>query len=222
MHLTGMLAAGFLALAAAGGIAVAGETLSQSNDPGALVENITGLLSAERSAVARLDAQAVARLEPRRHTGRPGEIRYDRAWIELQPAASGDAEWRCLAEALYFEARGESVAGQFAVAEVILNRRDIASYPDTVCGVVRQGGRNGCQFSFICDGRADRIREQAAFSRVGKIARIMLDGAPRTLTEGATHFHTTAVRPAWARRFPQTARIGAHLFYRQPIRVSTR
>jgi spore germination cell wall hydrolase CwlJ-like protein len=142
------------------------------------------------------------------------QIRLDAAWLAALPPASGDQEWTCLAEALYFEARGESVAGQVAVAEVILNRRDSGAYPGTVCGVVRQR----CQFSYTCDGISDRIRERAAYERVGKIARLMLDGAPRALTGGATHFHTGAVRPAWSRRFPQTARIGAHYFYRQPIR----
>ncbi|MDZ4136713.1 MAG: cell wall hydrolase, partial [Paracoccaceae bacterium] len=73
-----------------------------------------------------------------------------------------------------------------------------------------------CQFSFTCDGYADRIREQDAFAQAGKIARMMLDGAARDLTMGATHFHTRNVRPGWARQFPQTAAIGAHLFYRQP------
>ena len=216
-------AAGLLALAVLAGTASADETLSQSNDPAAVDAGLATLLATERTAIGRIDAAALSRLEPgreRRRRGRPGEVSYDAAWLAAQPAASGGAEWQCLAEALYFEARGETVAGQFAVAEVILNRRDLSAYPGTVCGVVNQGtGRRfACQFSYTCDGRADRISEPAAFARVGKIARLMLDGAPRELTEGATHFHTPGVRPAWARRFPQTARIGSHLFYRQPMR----
>jgi spore germination cell wall hydrolase CwlJ-like protein len=105
------------------------------------------------------------------------------------------------------------------VAEVILNRVDSGRYPNSVCGVVNQGANDkvkGCQFSFACDGHADTIREKAAYNRVAKIARLMMDGAPRSLTKGATHFHTTNVRPNWARRFPNTAKIGSHLFYRQP------
>ncbi len=139
---------------------------------------------------------------------------YTRAWIDAQPIATGDAEWDCLATAIYFEARGESIRGQFAVAEVILNRVDSPLYPRTVCRVVHQGGSKGCQFSFTCDGRKDRIRDREAFGVAGKIARVMLDGAPRALTDGATHFHTKHVRPGWARRMPQTAAIGAHRFYR--------
>ncbi|WP_168733042.1 cell wall hydrolase [Aliigemmobacter aestuarii] len=144
------------------------------------------------------------------------EISYSRSFLAGMPVASGDTEWECLAKALYFEARGESVKGQFAVAEVILNRVQSPRYPSTICGVVHQGGRKGCQFSFTCDRHPDRIREKAAWAQAGKIARLMIDGAPRALTEGATHFHTRNVRPGWARKFPRTAEIGAHLFYRQP------
>lgn len=140
--------------------------------------------------------------------------RYTRAWVDAQPPARGDAEWDCLAQAVYFEARGESIKGQFAVAEVILNRVASPLYPRTVCRVVHQGGSKGCQFSFTCDGRKDRIRDREAFAVAGKIARVMLDGAARTLTDGATHFHTKNVRPRWSHRMPRTASIGAHMFYR--------
>lgn len=134
-----------------------------------------------------------------------------------------DAEWQCLAQALYFEARGEPERGQYAVGEVILNRVDSASYPNSVCGVVHQGTgrRHQCQFSYTCDGIADVIREPAAFEQVRDVARDLLDGAPRDLTAGATHYHTRAVRPSWARRFPRTASIGVHYFYRQPTRSAS-
>jgi hypothetical protein len=231
-----LLAAGLLALAMTAGLADARESedlatpnltapaLSAAPGPvlGAARPEPAAVAATGMTVIARIDPAALSLPDPRPDTGRPTQVRRDRAWIDRQPDAVGDAEWRCLAEALYFEARGESVAGQFAVAEVILNRRDMEGFPDTVCGVVRQGGRKGCQFSFVCDGRSDRIGERDAFARAGKIARLMLDGAPRGLTEGATHFHTVAVRPSWSRRFDQTARIGVHLFYRQPIRVSSR
>ena len=138
------------------------------------------------------------------------------AWLSAQPAPEGDSNWQCLTEAVYFEARGESLDGQIAVAEVILNRVDSPLYPRTVCGVVKQRGAGGCQFSYVCDGRADRLRERSAADLAGRIARAMLDGAPRVLTDGATHFHTRGVRPDWSRRFDRTAKIGAHVFYRQP------
>lgn len=145
----------------------------------------------------------------------PGVLGSDPAQVDALPQASGDAQWQCLTTALYHEARGESVKGQIAVAEVILNRVDSPAYPRSVCGVVQQSGNGGCQFSYTCDGRSDRISDRAAWARAGKIARSMLDGAPRVLTAGATHFHTVGVRPGWARRFDRTASIGAHLFYRQ-------
>ena len=136
-------------------------------------------------------------------------------WLMAQPAPEGDAEWQCLTEALYFEARGESLDGQIAVAEVILNRADSPLYPRTVCGVVKQRGSGGCQFSYVCSGKK-KLREKAAADLAGRIARAMLDGAPRVLTDGATHFHTRGVKPGWSKRFSRTASIGSHLFYRQP------
>ena len=136
-------------------------------------------------------------------------------WLMSRPAPEGDAEWACLTEALYFEARGESLEGQIAVAEVILNRVDSPLYPRTVCGVVKQRVGGSCQFSYVCNGKT-KMRERASADLAGRIAPAMLDGAPRLLTEGATHFHTRGVKPGWSKRFPRTAAIGAHVFYRQP------
>ena len=141
----------------------------------------------------------------------PVKIRYERSWLDSRPEPrQRGPEWKCLATALYFEARGEPVKGQFAVAEVILNRVADPRYPDSVCAVVNQD----CQFSYTCDGKPERIRERAAFDRAGKIADLMLRGGARALTGGATHFHTRGVRPDWSRRLPRTAQIGDHLFYR--------
>ncbi len=145
----------------------------------------------------------------------------------MQDSAPGvdQRQLQCLAEAVYFESRGEDTRGQFAVAEVILNRVDSRSFPKTVCSVVMQGTapgkRSGCQFSYACDGKADRIVNRAAFVKALKISRIMLSGRPRIITDGATHFHTTAVRPKWAKRLTETARIGDHIFYRFPTQVSS-
>jgi hypothetical protein len=137
------------------------------------------------------------------------------------PAPRGNAEWSCLTEAIYHEARGETIEGQFAVAEVILNRVDSPRYPSSVCGVVRQGSerRNACQFSYACDGKSDHMSDAGARLIAGKIARLMLDDTPRILTGGATHFHTLRVRPNWASVYPQTAQIGMHVFYRKPVQV---
>jgi len=115
------------------------------------------------------------------------------------------------------------VKGQFAVAEVIMNRVKSARYPDTICGVVHQGtGRKyACQFTYTCDGNAEIISEPKAFERVGKIAKVMAKGAERPLTKGATHYHTKSVNPRWASKFPRTATIGYHHFYKQPKRISS-
>jgi spore germination cell wall hydrolase CwlJ-like protein len=196
--------------------------VSGSNDPTAALDaQLATLIRVERSAVNAIPpARLSSMLAPARSAvprQRPHEIRYEAEWLASFPPATGNEEWRCLAEAIYFEARGEGIRGQFAVAEVVMNRVDSARFPDTVCGVVRQGvgnGRGGCQFSYACDGKAERITEPAAFERAGKIARLMRDGAPRLLTVGATHFHTRAVKPLWSRTYARTAAIGAHLFYR--------
>ncbi|MEM7059963.1 MAG: cell wall hydrolase [Pseudomonadota bacterium] len=133
-------------------------------------------------------------------------------------------EWYCLSEALYFEARGESLRGQIAVAEVILNRVDSSRYPNTVCGVVQQGQhrRNACQFSYNCDGRANHIGNKKVFDRLGKIAWSMMKGTPRKLTGQALYYHNTSVRPRWSRKFHRTAKIGSHIFYRRSIKLSKR
>lgn len=145
------------------------------------------------------------------------------AELAAQAVPAGDSEWQCLTEALYFEARGEPLRGVFAVAEVVLNRVDSPDYPNTVCGVVNQGsgGLYQCQFTYTCDGLSDAATDRAAWNRVGQVARAMLDGAPRTLTDGATHYHTRSVNPSWANRLPRTAEVGAHLFYRQPVRTAS-
>ena len=150
---------------------------------------------------------------------------YNSSWLNAQNAASGGAQWECLAEALYFEARGETIKGQFAVAEVIMNRVKSGRFPDSVCGVINQGTgkKYQCQFTYTCDGIPERIREPKAWSRVGKVARAILDGrAPMNLTNGATHYHTTAVSPSWARRFPKVAQYGVHSVYRQPTRTASK
>lgn len=141
-----------------------------------------------------------------------------KAFIESLPQARGDAEFQCLAQALYFEARGESLQGQRAVAEVILNRVKSKRYPNSICGVVKQGtGRiHQCQFSYTCDGHPEVIREPRAYDRVAKLARLMIDGLydQEKVTGGAIFYHTTSVHPSWANRKTPTARFGVHIFYR--------
>jgi hypothetical protein len=123
----------------------------------------------------------------------------------------------CLAEAIYFEARGETVRGQMAVAQVVLNRVFSGKYPNTVCGVVYQNAhrRLHCQFTFACDGIPDIVREPDMWERAQTIAAEMLDGKLWLPEVGkATHYHASWVRPGWVREMTKMHRLGVHTFYR--------
>ena len=149
-------------------------------------------------------------------------VKYTASWVNSRPSPRQDAQWKCLTEALYFEARGESIRGQFAVAEVILNRVDSRKFPNSICRVVNQGtGRKfACQFTYTCDDIPETIHNQRLYRRLGKIARVMMDGGARMLTGNATYYHTTAVNPSWGRKFYHTVTIGVHRFYRPSWRYS--
>jgi spore germination cell wall hydrolase CwlJ-like protein len=145
------------------------------------------------------------------------EKRVARARSAMEAGGLPGAAHRCLAEAVYFEARGESEEGQAAVAQVILNRVHSEHYPDSVCDVVYQNRnrKNRCQFSFACDGRDDRIRNNDAWSTAQRIAREVGEG--RTWLEEvsyATHYHATYVKPRWIRDMVKQDKIGRHIFYR--------
>jgi hypothetical protein len=124
---------------------------------------------------------------------------------------------KCLAEAIYFEARGEAVRGQMAVAQVVLNRAFSGKYPNTVCGVVYQNAHRhlACQFTFACDGIPDVIREPDMWERAKTIAAEMLDGKLWLPEVGkATHYHAYWVHPDWVREMTKMHRLGVHTFYR--------
>ena len=183
---------------------------------------VAGVMAMENRGLDRLTPQILRSLSStptRASANAPDDIDISESWIAAQSDATGGKQWKCLTEALYFEARGETAKGLFAVGEVILNRVDSSAFPNTVCGVINQGTGQlfRCQFTYTCDGRAEVIREPRAWIRVGKVARALLDGAPRNLTNGATYYHTTDVNPSWARKFTRTAVIGVHYFYRAPV-----
>lgn len=180
-------------------------------------------MKAEAQGLQSVPGTRLTALLKRPRAANVAGMEYSREWLSHQPAGKGGAEFQCLAEALYFEARGESVKGQFAVAEVILNRVDSPTFPGSVCGVVHQGtGRKfACQFTYTCDGREEVIHEPAAYAQVAKVAALMLkDDTPRSLTDGATFYHTLHVSPKWSRNFDRTATIGVHHFYRMPTRLT--
>lgn len=195
-----------------------GAILSVEAFAGSLLENLRAAEAKgfQSVAPARIEKLVTAAAQ------KPGKIEMSRSWIDRLPKASGGRHWRCLSEALYFEARGETVKGQFAVAEVIMNRVKSARFPDNVCAVINQGTgkRYQCQFTYTCDGNPETIHEKGAYDRVGKVARLVLDGAAPAITSGATHYHTTAVRPRWSRVYTRTARYGVHLFYRHTFRTA--
>lgn len=141
---------------------------------------------------------------------------HDWAGTALPPSTFSEAEQRCLAAGIYFEARGENVKGQAAVAQVILNRVRNPTYPNTICGVVYQNEnwRNRCQFSFACDGIKDRVRSPKHWSMAEEIALATTAGKIWLKEVGSsTHYHATYVSPPWARKMRKVGKIGLHIFY---------
>ena len=127
---------------------------------------------------------------------------------------------RCLAEAVYYEARSESRAGQIAVAQVVTNRVMSKHFPDSICGVVYQGAERstGCQFSFACDGSTLREPHGRAWDRAQLVASYVMTQAPRSTVGRSTHYHTRAVNPDWSATLEETRTVGSHVFYRFPWR----
>lgn len=125
------------------------------------------------------------------------------------------AEQRCLALAMYWEARGEGERGMLAVGSVVLNRVASRDFPNRACAVVRQGGESPpCQFSWWCDGKSDVPRARPQWNAALTTADYMLRVHPKDPTYGALFFHSTAIKSPWLRSRERTVRIGGHVFYR--------
>lgn len=128
-------------------------------------------------------------------------------------------ELRCMAIAVYFEARGETLRGQQAVGQVIMNRVKSGYYPATICGVVYQGqwNKNACQFSFACDGDPDTPKDEAMWNVSLKVAKEVI-ARKVYLAEIAdsSHYHATYVKPDWIGGMRRVTRIGVHIFYKAP------
>jgi len=126
-------------------------------------------------------------------------------------------EVRCLAKAIYHEARGESQKGQFAVAQTIMNRVRAEFFPDTICGVIYENShrKNKCQFSFACDGVSDKPKDLKLWNVALDNAREVANGKVWLDDIGyASHYHATYVRPNWRKYMNRIKRIGIHIFYR--------
>jgi spore germination cell wall hydrolase CwlJ-like protein len=134
------------------------------------------------------------------------------------PNAAMDAEGLCLAEAVYFESRGQPLVGQLAVAQVILHRVADKRFAKSVCGVVQErsrGAGGACQFSFVCDANSDVPNNSASWDEAKAIAKVALTGDVSDVTGGkALFFHALHAAPAWRLRMEKTATLGSHLFYR--------
>ena len=131
------------------------------------------------------------------------------AQTEVGDALSGDL--KCLAQAVYFESRGEPLAGQLAVARVVINRAESDVFPDSYCSVVRQRA----QFSFVRGGRIPEPNSQSpAWQRAKAIAQIAESDMWDSDARDALYFHATRVRPRWARSKVARATIDSHVFYR--------
>jgi len=135
--------------------------------------------------------------------------------FHMSGALDSSRDLDCLAEAVYYEARGETPAGQAAVAQVVLNRVRHPAFPKSVCAVVFQGAHDSsCQFSFACDGSMNRGREPVAWRRAREVAAHALAGFVMPSVGNATHFHVAGLDPGWGPRLLRVAQIGLHVFYR--------
>jgi hypothetical protein len=124
---------------------------------------------------------------------------------------------KCLADAIYFESRGETERGQIAVAQVVINRVFSGYYPEDVCGTVYQNAHRhlACQFTFACEGKKLIVNDQGSWARATRISRGMLDGKLWLNEVGkATHYHASWVRPRWVSEMRTIQKIGVHTFYR--------
>jgi len=136
----------------------------------------------------------------------------------LTPAIAGapvePRDLDCLTAAVYYEARGEALSGQAAVAQVVLNRVGKSAFAGSVCGVVYQGAHSrSCQFSFACDGEVRRRHDEAAWSQSRFVAARALSGYVMPDVVRATYFHVASLGHVWGRRMAPVAHVGHHIFY---------
>jgi len=136
-------------------------------------------------------------------------LKYLLILLTLLPVTANatQSDTDCLAEAIYFEGRGESFIGQLAIGGVVLNRTT-----DSVCQTVHH---KNCQFSYWCDGKPERMSDRKALEVAYGAARLVLDGAVVARLETATHYHATYVNPRWSKELTYLDQIGKHIFYRE-------
>lgn len=186
-----------------------------------LVADLATYLAAE-TAAAREAMEEGPRLKPAKATTDilaaedPIEALTSFDFTELTIAKLDAEERKCLAQAIYYEARSEPRIGQLAVADVVLNRVATPVYPNSICGVVFQGSerRTGCQFSFTCDGSMHARLNKRKWKESEDLAGAILAGLRAPISRNATHYHADYVTPHWADSLTPTATIGTHKFYK--------
>ncbi len=212
----GLTAASMLMLAEPG---FASDLAESANLPAITLTDADAPVAADQADLSTEAAQPVATPNPdsaivdsdATPTVKPAPVDAD-TLAELVAAtarpADMDAELRCLAGAVYFESRGESLPGQLAVAHVVINRANSGRFPKSLCGVVHQPS----QFSFVRGGKMPAIREGAQWNNAVAIAQIARDGSWKNQAPGALFFHARYVSPGW--RKTRVASIDNHIFYR--------
>lgn len=152
------------------------------------------------------------------------QIQQEQIAADIQVILEAEKQLNCLAKNIYFEAKSEGLTGQRAVAWATLNRVESPKYPDTICEVVHQAKtdengipiRDQCQFSFYCDGKSDKIKEQDAWELAQDIAFEVYSayGNETDPTNGAIMYHARYVEPYWVTSYEKTVRIDSHIFYK--------
>lgn len=171
----------------------------------AAVENKAEVL--EQKVADKAGAAPVPKVE----TITPSEVQ------KVDPAGKAplDDPITCLSRSIYWEAKGITAADMEAVASVVMNRLGHEGFPDTVCGVVKQGVETrACQFSWWCDGRSDQVQEEGEYTEAKEIARKALNQQLKDRTHGALYFHDRNVKPAWAKQYIKTAETDKFMFYK--------
>ena len=163
--------------------------------PAAVLRGVTAALSLAALAACSADAN------PSRSVATP---------VEVSARGYDQSDFRCLREAIYFEAGGIGKGGGRAVAEVILNRVESPKFPDSICGVIS----DRCQFSYRCDGRPETFAEPRKLAMAEKVAREVLTNPGEELTNGALFFHAASMPPGWFNTLRRTASVGGNIFYK--------
>ena len=164
-------------------------------------------------------------LSPAKSDPRPPlqEVDVEAKRVEEKIVVVDERDIICLSKNIYFEARGESVEGQIAVAHVTINRVRHKKFPNTVCGVVYDAKkweehpiRNKCQFSWYCDGKSDEIHDWKTYNQITNVARKVMLGEYEDNTGGSTFYHANYVSPDWSQHMSLAVVHDSHIFYRMP------